>query len=213
MSGWVPKFRARIAGPSAAILVWAAPALALSTDPASAPKAEYRLDPHHTSVTMRVSHMGFSHYTLRFDRLSGRLEYDPQDRDHPKLTVEIDARSIDSGDRSLDSQIAGPKFFDGARFPKIVFIARELAEGADGHGELTGDLTFHGVTRPVVLAVTFNGWGDDVIGRTAMGFSATGQIARSDFGVTAYHTLVGDTVDLAIEAEFLKDGLLTRLLP
>lgn len=162
---------------------------------------------------MRVSHMGLSHYTMRFDKLSGRLDFDPADRAHPQLKVEIDARSVDSGHRSLDGQIAGPTFFDAAHYPKITFVARELTESGESRGVLTGDLTFHGVTRPVTLDVLFNGWGDDVIGRTALGFSATGRIDRAEFGVKAYSGLVGDTVDLFIEAEFLKDGLLTRLLP
>jgi polyisoprenoid-binding protein YceI len=190
-----------------------AQAKALSVDPTGLPKASYRLDPHHTSVTMQVSHMGFSHYTLRFDKISGSLEYDPEDRVHPKLTVDIESKSVDSGDRSLDGEVAGAKFFDSARYPEIVFAAGELIDHGDGQGDLAGELTFHGVTRPVTLAVAFNGWGGDVIGRTTMGFSATTQIKRSDFGVKAYEGLVGDAVDLSIEAEFQKDGLLTRLLP
>jgi polyisoprenoid-binding protein YceI len=196
-----------------ATIALAAPARAFSTDPSGVPKASYKLDAHHTSVVMRVSHMGFSHYTLRFDDISGALEYDPDDRRHPKLTVDIDPKSVDSGAKGLDGQIAGPGFFDAARFPKITFVGRELTETGDGRGELTGDLSFHGVTRPVRLQVAFNGWGGDVIGRTTLGFSARGEIARSDFGVKAYEGLVGDVVDLTIEAEFLKDGLLTRLLP
>ena len=157
--------------------------------------------------------MGFSHYTLRFDKISGSLDYDPQTRSHPKLTVDIDAKSIDSGHPDLDGEIASAKFFDAARYPAITFAADELVEHGDGAGDLTGQLTFHGVTRPVTLTVAFNGWGGDVIGRTAMGFSAKGQIKRSDFGVNAYAGMVGDVVDVSIETEFLKDGLLTRLIP
>jgi polyisoprenoid-binding protein YceI len=148
---------------------------------------------------------------MRFDRLQGTFTYDPAAWRATPATIEVDAASIDTGDRNFDKAIAG--YFEADKFPKIVFAAQSIepapaaaAEpGRGSTGKLTGNLTFHGVTRPVTLDVTFNGVGPGMLGLgTRIGFSGSGRIKRSDFGVTAVHQYAGDDIDLLFEVEFAR---------
>ncbi|CAN7410465.1 YceI family protein [Phenylobacterium sp. LjRoot219] len=174
-----------------------------SRDPAQVPAGEYVLDKPHASLIARVPHLGFSRYTLRFNRLDGRFAYDPANWRNPQVTFEADAASVDTGDKDFDRQIAG--YFDAAAHPKITFQSRALEVTGEGTGKLTGDLTLRGVTHPVTLDVVFNGVGPGMMGGgTRLGFSGTGRINRSDFGVTEVKQFVGDEVDLQFELEFFR---------
>lgn len=187
------------------ILAGAALANPASTDPSAAPKGDYALDKRHASLLVKVPHMGgFSRFTMRFDRLDGSFVYDPATWTSTKVTIAVDPSSINTGLADFDKTIAGPSYFDSARYPAITFVSSKV-EGANGKGTVSGDLTFHGVTRPVVLDVTFNGVGPGMLGAgTRMGFSGTTHIKRSDFGVTTMSQFAGDDLDLAFEVEFVK---------
>lgn len=179
-----------------------------SRDPGNAPAGLYVLDKHHASLTMRLSHMGMSSYTMRFDTLDAQYEYDPASPEAAKLSVSIDANSLDVGDPKISRGFAR-EFLDSDDAPKITFVSTEIhrapAASTDPvQGTVTGDLTFHGVTRPVTLQVTFNGTGPGLLGGHRMGFSATCEIKRSDFGVHQYASMVGDDVHLDIEVEFQR---------
>ena len=174
-----------------------------ATNPAAAPAGRYVLDPRHASVTARVLHMGLSHYTMRIDQVTGSYDYDPT---HPLTThiaVALDAQSLDTGNPSASKQFAG-EFLDAGAHPQITFASTAIQPTDANHGAVVGDLTFHGVTRPVTLAVTYNGYSSGLIGGQRMGFSATGVIKRSDFGSNAWLGQVGDEVQLTIEAEFAR---------
>lgn len=189
-----------------ALLVLCGPAMAqtdVSSDPTLAPAGAYTLDKSNSSVTLKVSHMGLSYYTLRFDGVQAGYTYDPAHGEASKLTVTIDANSVDTGVPTFDRQIAS-QVFEADKFPQIRFVSTAVRPGAEGRGTVVGDLTFHGVTKPVTLDVIYNGGGVDKNGTARMGFSATTQIHRSDFGVTKYAPMVGDDVSVVIEAEFAK---------
>jgi polyisoprenoid-binding protein YceI len=198
-----------------AALLLLAPSLALaephpaSRDPAKAPAGVYGLDKNHASLTLRLSHMGMSGYTMRFDRFDARYGYDPTAPEATKLSVSIDANSLDVGD-SKTSQKFAREFLDADKAPTITFVSTEihrddsLAPDGAVHGAVTGDLTFHGVTKPVTLQVVFNGTSPGLLGGHRMGFSATGEIKRSDFGSHQFESLVGDDVHLDIEVEFQR---------
>lgn len=165
----------------------------------------YVSDQAHTSVVARISHMGFSSYTLRFGKVEALYRYDPKAPESSKVTVTIDPASIDTGSKSFDTELAGKGWFDAADYPAVTFASTRVDPGDGTHGLVEGDLTLHGVTRPVTLQVTFNGVGGDLIPLiTRTGFSATTMIRRSDFGIDRYEGLVGDEVRLTIEAEFTK---------
>lgn len=176
-----------------------------SQDPAAAPKGDYELDKRHASLIVKIPHMGgFSKFTLRFDRLDGGFSFDPATWADTRLTLHVDPASVDTGvDPGFDKTIAN-SYLEAGKYPAITFVSTKV-EAADGHGTVTGDLTFHGVTRPVALDVTFNGFGPGLLGAgTRMGFSGVTHIKRSDFGATAVKEFAGDDLDLIFDVEFVK---------
>lgn len=178
---------------------------AKSRDPAQAPAGSYELDKRHAALIVRVVHMGFSHYTMRFTGLTGGFTYDPANWQATKVTITVDPKSIDTEDVGFNKTVAG--YFEPDKYPTIQFVSTGLTPtpNTEGEGELTGDLTLHGVTRPVTLKVTFNGAGPGLLGAgTRMGFTGTGQIKRSDFQVTEAKSYAGDDVDLQFDVEFVK---------
>lgn len=185
--------------------------------PREAPAGVYTLDPDHTSVVFRVSHMGLSHYTARFTRIDGQLTFDPANPAAQQVTATIDAGSLataypDPAKLDFDAQVE-KQFLDAARYPQITFRSTKVEPTGAETARVTGDLTLHGVTRPIVLAVTYNGGykagGMDPKGHR-VGFSAHGAFKRSDFGITygvpAPGTTfgVGDDVEVIVETEFTR---------
>jgi polyisoprenoid-binding protein YceI len=175
-----------------------------SRDPLKAPAGNYALDPRHASLIVKIPHMGgFSHYTMRFNKLDGSFAYDPAAWQGTKVSINVDPKSIDTEDNIFNKTVAG--YFEPEKYPTIQFVSNALTSDSEGHGQLSGDLTFHGVTKPVTLDVTFNGSGPGILGAgTRMGFSGTGTIKRSEFGVTAARPFAGDMIDLLFEVEFVK---------
>jgi hypothetical protein len=184
-----------------------APAAAdpVNQDPARAPAGTYRLDPRHASLIVRIGHLGgFSHFTLRFDRLAGGFTYDPATWPATRAEITVDPRSVNTGLADFDKELAGPHYFDAARNPEIRFVTRQI-EATGPAGKITGDLTFMGQTKPVVLDVTFNGSGPGLLGvGTRMGFSGTTRLKRSEWGLTHLKSFTSDDIELVIEVEFAR---------
>ncbi|MGD2133580.1 MAG: YceI family protein [Maricaulaceae bacterium] len=177
-----------------------------SIAPGAAPAGAYRLDPAHASLIWRVGHgEGLSSYAARFDRFDAALDFDPAAPEDARLDVAIEAASVSTGDPDFDAQIA-QAVFGAETYPEIRFASTGVAVTGEASAEVTGDLTFRGVTAPVTLDVTYNGGANDPLRRAdVIGFSATGAVDRTAFGATAYVNFgVGAEVELQIEAEFLK---------
>ena len=187
-------------GASAALAQMPAPHVI--ADPHGAPAGVYKLDPAHASATVKLSHMGLSHYTMRFDTVSGEYAYDPAHPADTKVSITIDPRSVDTHDAKFNEEIAD-KFLDAGQFPTIAFTSTRIVPGPDGHGELEGMLNFHGVQKPVVLHTTYRGF-VEMMKQQRMGFSAETHFKRSDFGAAAYVPVVGDEVTVLVEVEFVK---------
>ncbi len=171
-------------------------------DPMKVPAGTYELDKRHASLVVRVRHMGFSSYTMRFLGLSGAFAYDPANWQATKATILVDPKSIDTEENSFNRTVAG--YFEPDKYPVIQFESTGLTQTGEGQGQLAGNLTFHGVTRPLTLDVVFNGVGPGLTGGTRLGFSGQGAIKRSEFGVTGGRPFAGDAVDLLFEVEFYK---------
>ena len=200
---------------SLALLTLAAAAQgATSTNPPPAvPKGVYTLDKPHTSLIFRVSHIGFSNFTARFTRLDARLETDPSNLGASKLEVTIDPASVQS-DNAPDgflAMIAGKGWLDSQDFPQIDYRSTKVEVLGGNRIRINGELTLHGVTKPVVLEAKYNGGyaSHPMDPHARIGFSATGKFKRSDFGVTvgipAPGTTmgVGDEVQIVLETELL----------
>lgn len=185
--------------------------------PTSAPAGDYRLDLAHSRLIFRVSHLGFSNYTAFFRAFDARLGFDPDDPSAMRLEATVEAASIETlhpdPNYDFNAVIAGPDFLDAAQFPEIRFVSTAVRPTAPDAAAVTGDLTLHGVTRPVTLRARFNGgYGAHPLdpGGARIGFSASGTIFRSDFGIVlglpAPGTTIGvfDPVEILIEAEFIN---------
>jgi polyisoprenoid-binding protein YceI len=160
------------------------------------------LDPKHASVTARLTHFGLSNYTMRFDKIDAHYSYDPAHPEVSKIEVAIDANSLDVGDDIVSQQFARD-FLNAQAHPKISFVSTAIHRTGANRGVMEGNLTLRGVTKPVALDVTYNGAASVMNVQYKMGFSASGEIKRSQFGSTGYLGPVGDDVHLTIEAEFI----------
>jgi polyisoprenoid-binding protein YceI len=204
-----PRPRARALGLIlAAAVLAAAPGHAETgfvTDPALVNAGAYRLDPDHGKITWSISHLGFSTYRGQFTGVDAKLTADPKAPEKSTLTVTVAMDSVGTLNPELDKHLKSPEFFDVAKFPTATFKATEIAVTGKDTGTITGNLTLHGVTKPVTLQATFHQAGLFPMDKKyRMGFDAQATIKRSDFGIDAYLPLLGDTVTLDIEAEFVK---------
>ena len=164
--------------------------------------ASYALDPVHTRLAFQVSHAGFSRPVGTFSRIEGELQFDEADWSSARLTVRIALSTLDLGDANWREKILDRTFFDAKKFPDAVFESTSVEATGKNTANVTGNLTLHGVTRPVTLAVTLNALRRHPLTfKKTAGFSATGNLRRSDFGMDAWKNLVGDEVTLVIEAE------------
>jgi polyisoprenoid-binding protein YceI len=180
----------------------ASPAMAApATDPAKMPAGTYVLEKTHASLLARVRHMGLTSYTLRLNRFDATYDWDPARPEAAKLSVTIDMTSLDVGDPKISKDFA-EDFLDAKKNPKATFVSTAIVRDGD-RGKVTGDLTFHGVTKPVTLDVIFRGYESGLLGARA-GFSATGAFKRSDFGSDNMSMFAGDDIELIIEVEFVR---------
>jgi polyisoprenoid-binding protein YceI len=176
------------------------------------PAGSYTLDKPHASLLLRVNHLGFSHWTARFSTFDAQLQFDPAKPAADQVTVAIDPKSItpDNPPAGFVASLVGAQWLNAARFPQITYRSTRVESVGSNGLRITGDLTLHGTTKPVVLDATYNGGyiGHPLDPHARIGFSAHGTLRRSDFGVAfgipqPGSTLgVGDTVEIVIEAEF-----------
>jgi len=174
-----------------------------SRDPATVQDGAYSVEPNHTRVLFSVSHIGFTTWYGEFTNVSGSLNLLPKSLAQSTLVIHIPTGTISTSNAKLDGELKSADWFDAAKFPDILFTATKIAQTDKDTADVTGDLTFHGVTKPVTLKVKFNAAGINPLDKKyTAGFEVSGQIKRSDFGVKTYLPLIGDEVDLIISAAF-----------
>jgi polyisoprenoid-binding protein YceI len=188
----------------ALVLSVAAPASAqIVTNPAQVQAGGYALDSAHGKITWSVSHLGFSTYIGQFATVNATLKLDPKNLGATVLEATIDTNSLGTLNAELDKHLKSPQFLDTAKFPTATFKATKVTQTGDKTADIAGDLTLHGVTKPVVVQATFNQAGPNPLDKKyQLGFAGSAKIKRSEFGITAYVPAVGDEVTLVIEAEF-----------
>jgi polyisoprenoid-binding protein YceI len=177
------------------------------------PRGTYALDKAHASLIFRVNHLGFSTFTGRFTSYDAKLNFDPTKPAASSVDVTIDPRSISSDnapDGFLDTLATSADWLDANRFPEMKFVSRKVEVVSRDDLRVHGELTVHGVTKPIVLAARFNGGyaGHPFDPAARVGFSAQGSFKRSEFGLAygvpaAGSTFgVSDDVQVTLEAEF-----------
>ena len=174
-----------------------------SQDPQSVKSGAYKVDPYHTQVGFSVSHFGFTEFSGFFSGASGTLRLDPANPSESKLNVSVPVQSVTTTVSKLDDELKGQQWFDVAQFPSATFTSTRITQTGRGAATIDGDLTLHGVTRPVTLEAHFVGAGVNPLNKAVtVGFEATGTVRRSEFGVKTYVPLVGDDVRLTIAGAF-----------
>jgi polyisoprenoid-binding protein YceI len=183
-----------------------ASAFLLASVSASAFATTYTLDPNHTQVQFVWNHFGFSNLTGQFGKVEGKLDFDEADPTKSSVTATISMDSVNSNVKKLDGELAGSDYFDAAKYPTATFKSTHVERGATPDKlKVTGDLTMHGVTKPVTLDVDVVKVGEHPMRKApAAGFTATATIKRSDFGVTKYVPAVGDDVKIHIVTEAIE---------
>src|SRR2546428_8612673 len=121
--------------------------------PSLARAATWNLDPAHTSVQFSVRHLMVSTVRGAFAKVTGTVQVDEKDLTRSKIQATIDAASIDTRIEKRDTHLKSPDFLDVAKNPTIAFVSKKIEQVDPGHFKVTGDLTLHGVTREVTLAV------------------------------------------------------------
>ena len=165
----------------------------------------YELDETHAYLSFSYSHMGLSNPQLHFGKFAAELELDGNNMEDSTVSIEIDPASIDTGLPEFDEELRGASFFDVSRFPTMTFKSKAYREMSENTGQLSGDLTAMGITRPVTLDVTINSAAmNRMVRKEMIGFSAKGTLRRSDFGLTAYDQFVSDELQLNIQVEFVR---------
>jgi polyisoprenoid-binding protein YceI len=195
----------------ALMLSLAAPAALAQTAPAKdASKVEagtYAIEPAHTRILFGVDHMGFTTYYGDFTGASGSLLLKSPKAAGSELSVTIPVNSVSTTNAVLDGELKAADWFDAAKFPTITFKSTAVTQTGPDTAQVAGELTLHGVTKPVTLAAKFHGTGQNPMDKkVTVGFDVTGTLKRSDFGVTKYLPLIGDEVEIIISAAFEKQG-------
>lgn len=176
-------------------------------DPARVKPGTYQVEPGHSQVLFGVDHLGFTNYFGMFSGVSGTLTIDPAKPASAVVDVTIQVATVKTSSAKLDEELVSPQFFDAAKFPTMRFRSTKVTIDPRDARQATvaGELTLHGVTRPVTVEARFHGAGANMRSKgTAIGFEGRARVKRSEFGVTYGVPIVGDEVTVIIAAAFEK---------
>ena len=179
--------------------------LALAAPLAFAQASTWVSDPNHSEVDFAITHMSIAKVHGRFGNVNATIQYDPADATKASVNVTIDVSTVDTGVSARDNDLKGPNYFDVADFPKATYTSTGVTKNGS-HLTVNGNLTLHGVTKPVTLDVDTISPPITAHGKVHTGFSATATISRTDFGIApkAPATMLGDEVQLIIELDAIK---------
>ncbi|WP_222535474.1 YceI family protein [Pedobacter polysacchareus] len=172
---------------------------------------QWSLDPTHSELQFKVKHLMITTVTGSFNSLTASLTSDADDFENAKVTFEAELNSIDTGNTDRDNHLKSADFFDAEQFPKMTFTSSSFEKDGSDY-VLKGDLTVKGVTKPIKLNVEFGGIATDPWGNTKAGFTISGKINRTDFGLTwnaALETggvMVSEDVRILGELQFVKQA-------
>ena len=162
----------------------------------------YKLDPSHTMVLFSWNHFGYSNPTANLGQVDGTLVYDEKDPSKATVEATLPLAGLDTFVPKLDEHLKSADFLDAAKYPNVTFKSTKVTPAGKNKLKVVGDLTVHGVTKPVTLDVTLNKIGPHPMMKVqTVGFDATTTIKRADFGVGAYVPNVSDEIKIRITTE------------
>ncbi len=162
---------------------------------------QFTLDNQHSYVLWHIKHLGFSTQAGKW-YVNGTVDLNKEHPENSKVDVSVKIADVVTGLPELDKHLMGPQFFDASKFPEATFVSNKVDVTGKDTAKVTGQLTLHGVSKPVTLNVTLNQVGPNPITNTmTAGFTATTIIKRSDFGMDTLAPALGDEVKIEIGAE------------
>ncbi len=165
----------------------------------------YVIDTKETLVRYGTIHMGFTEFWGTFPGATGTLEIDPKNISAASLEVKVPISQVETTNRELNHELFSDEFFDAEKYPNMQFVSTKVERTGPKSAKVTGNLSMHGVTKPVTLEVTLTGAGPNAFSKVpTIGFKATGTVKRSDFGVGKYVPIVSDETTITISAAFEK---------
>lgn len=177
----------------------------LDTSATTLEAGDFTLDPAHAALIFRINHLGFADYVGRFDRFEASLSGDAAAPADARVEAIVDMRSLNIANTEFAAELMGPGWFDSAAHPQAIFRSQTVRLTSPGEAEIDGTLTLKGVSQPITLTARLNGSAYDPLrGADVVGFSATGEISRSAFGIDKFSGLLTDTVRIEIDAEFIR---------
>ena len=179
---------------------------------AQATTTTWAIDPMHSEVQFKVKHLMVSTVTGSFSQYEGQLKMAGDDFADANITFSADINSINTGNEQRDGHLKSAEFFDAEQFPTLTFTSTSMTKTGDDTYSLVGDLTLHGVTKPVTLKAEYGGQMQDFYGQTKAGFELTGTIKRKEFGLVwdgvteAGGVVVSDDVRLVMNIQVTKQA-------
>ena len=143
----------------------------------------WEIDPAHSQATFSVKHMMISTVRGQFKVLSGHLHIDEQQPANSWVDAQVETASIDTRDPNRDAHLRSPDFFEADKYPTLTFKSTKIERTGEHEYDVTGDLTMHGVTKPVTFKAEYNGHGKDPYGQTRVALGAKAKVNRRDFGL------------------------------
>jgi polyisoprenoid-binding protein YceI len=186
---------------SAAAAIVAASLFAPSPAPAGMAANTYKVDKAHSSVIFRIKHMNVNYFQGRFDDITGTFSLDDQNPSASNFDLKITSDSVDTAIPKRDQHIKSPDFLNSRQFPTITFKSKSVTKSGNDTFDVEGDLTLHGVTKPVTVKVERTGTAQGGPGGSRVGIEAIFNIKRSEFGMTNMLQALGDDVRLTINIE------------
>jgi polyisoprenoid-binding protein YceI len=171
-------------------------------DHKQAPAGAYALDPNHSAVIARVSHLRYSYSVFRFERTSGTLTWDPANAAACSLTAKVETASITSNVKGFAEHLAGDEFLKARAFPEATFVSSAFRQISTRRGRVDGQFTLMGKTKPVSFEVELVGAGKGYMDQPRLGVTARTSINPVDFGLPA---LLGDAIEIVIDTEFQRN--------
>ena len=167
---------------------------------------EYVIDKKgmHAFIQFKISHLGYSWLWGRFNDFEGEFTYDKNNPSASKIEVTIKTNSIDSNHAERDKHLRSDDFLDVEKYPQSKFVSTSFSMDDDGTGELKGNFTLHGVTKPISIAVKYIGEGSDPWGGYRVGFEGTTRIALADYGITKNLGPASKELDLILSIEGVR---------
>lgn len=175
--------------------------------------ATWKIDASHSEVGFKVKHLMITNVSGNFTQFEGTVDTNSEDFHDAGISFEADVNGVNTNNGQRDEHLRAEDFFDGARYPKIRFVSRQVRKISDEDYKLTGDLTIRDQTHPIELSVTYTGSVKDAYGQVRAGFELSGRLHRSDYGLRWSATteagglVLGDEVKLHMSVQLVKEAV------